>query len=60
MLTTVHLSTTETLNYAAERASLRAFAHQTAWKRGSRFVQIVGSDGRRILDIIEIALAPRA
>ncbi len=59
MLTTVHLSTTETLNYTTERAALRAFAHQTAWKRGSRFVQLVGSDGR-ILDIIEISLAPRA
>lgn len=53
MLTTIHLSATESLNYAALRASLRTAARKLAAARGSRFVQLVLADGR-IADILEI------
>jgi hypothetical protein len=54
MLLTMHLSVTETMNYAALRSALRGTALKLARKNGRRFVQVVGSDGR-IRDIIEAA-----
>lgn len=53
MLLTMHLSVTETLNYAALRTELRRTARTLASKRGSRFAQLVAADGR-ILDILEV------
>lgn len=53
MLLTMHLSATETMNYAALRTALRATAAKMARKRGSRFAQLVGSDGT-IKDVLEV------
>lgn len=52
MLLTMHLSATETQTYATQRDSIRADALRFAQKKGQRFAQIVGVDGR-ILDVLE-------
>lgn len=52
LLLTMHLSESETQAYAAKRESIRADALRFARKRGQRFAQIVGVDGR-ILDVLE-------
>jgi hypothetical protein len=52
-MTTIHLSVTQTLNYAVNRAALKDDARGLARKAGRRFAQIVGSDGR-ILDVLEV------
>jgi len=49
----MHLSLTETLNYATVRANIRATAQAFAKQRGRRFAQIVAADGR-ILDVLEV------
>ena len=50
---TMHLSVTESINYAALRTSLRAAACKFARNAGKRFAQVVASDGR-IVDVLEI------
>jgi hypothetical protein len=52
MLLTMHLTDNETQAYAIKRASIQADALRLARKRGQRFAQIVGVDGR-ILDVLE-------
>lgn len=52
LLLTMHLSDSETLAYATKRDMIRADALRAARKRGQRFAQIVGVDGR-ILDVLE-------
>jgi hypothetical protein len=52
LLLTLNLSETETQTYASKRESIRADALRFARKRGQRFAQIVGTDGR-ILDVLE-------
>ena len=53
MLLTMHLAPSETNNYAARRAAIKADAEFFALREGRRFAQIVGSDGR-ILDVVEV------
>ncbi len=51
---TMHLSLTETVNYAGHvRAEARRCAANLARRRGARFAQIVASDGR-IVDVLEV------
>lgn len=57
MLTTMYLSESETRSYrGATRADIRWRAAEFAYSRGSRFAQVVGSNGR-ILDILEVELS---
>lgn len=52
LLLTMHLTESETQAYAVKRSVIRADALRLARKRGQRFAQIVGVDGR-ILDVLE-------
>ena len=54
MLMTINLSSSETANYATLRNDIRAYAKRLARKANRRFVQVVSSDGRSILDLLEV------
>lgn len=54
MLLTMALTEAETADYrGAIRTAIKADARIAAAKRGRRYAQVVGSDGR-ILDVVEV------